>query len=126
MRIDASGEHAVYEQVVLRPRSNGPTVFESFIAIQPLIGKGGVPGEERLLLKGREPSLTPDGEWIVFASPSTAGYRLRRMRLDGTSRADWPRGHGRAYAHCFPGWPIRRLREVPIRSSPPRGQTLQW
>jgi hypothetical protein len=86
VRIDASGEHAVYEQVVLRPRSNGPTVFESFIAIQPLIGKGGVPGEERLLLKGREPSLTPDGEWIVFASPSTAGYRLRRMRLDGTSR----------------------------------------
>ena len=86
VRIDASGEHAVYEQVVTRPRSNGPTVFESFIAIQPLTGKGGAPGEERLLLKGREPSLTPDGEWIVFASPSAAGYRLRRMRLDGTSR----------------------------------------
>nr|MBC8188510.1 PD40 domain-containing protein [Pseudomonadota bacterium] len=38
------------------------------------------------LVRGREPTLTPDGEWIVFASPSSAGYRLRRMRLDGTSR----------------------------------------
>ena len=35
---------------------------------------------------GREPTLTPDGEWIVFASPSTAGYRLRRMRVNGTAR----------------------------------------
>ena len=42
--------------------------------------------EERLLTKGREPVLTPDGRQIVFASPSSAGYRLRRMRLDGTSR----------------------------------------
>jgi Tol biopolymer transport system component len=41
---------------------------------------------EKVLLKGREPALTPDGKWIVFASRSTAGYRLRRMRLDGTSR----------------------------------------
>ena len=86
VRVDAAGEHLVYEQVVRRPRSNGPTVFESYVAIQPLVGKGEAPGEERLLLKGREPSLTPDGQWIVFASKSTAGYRLRRMRLDGTSR----------------------------------------
>ena len=39
-----------------------------------------------MLIRGRDPSLTPDGKWIVFASPSTAGYRLRRMRPDGTSR----------------------------------------
>lgn len=42
--------------------------------------------EAQQLLRGREPALTPDGEWIVFASPSSAGYRLRRMRLDGTAR----------------------------------------
>jgi len=43
-------------------------------------------GEQTLLLKGREPALTPDRQWIVFASQSSAGYRLRRMRPDGTSR----------------------------------------
>jgi TolB protein len=48
--------------------------------------KPGVEGGEQLLLKGREPTLTPDGEWIVFASVSSAGYRLRRMRSDGTAR----------------------------------------
>ena len=42
--------------------------------------------EEKLFLKGREPTLTPDGQWIVFASASSAGYRLRRMRPDGSSR----------------------------------------
>mgnify|MGYP001815608244 CR=1 FL=1 len=82
VRVLGAGEAVVYEQVVPRPRSNGPTAYESWVAIRPLS-----PGaEERLLLKGREPVLTPDGEWIVFASNSTAGYRLRRMRPDGTSR----------------------------------------
>ena len=47
---------------------------------------GIVPAREQLLVKGREPTLTPDGGWIVFASPSSAGYRLRRMRPDGTAR----------------------------------------
>jgi Tol biopolymer transport system component len=76
------GDRIVYEQIRPRPRRNGPTVFESLIAIRSL-GPG---GEEERLIKGREPTLTPDGQWIVFASQSTAGYRLRRMRLDGTSR----------------------------------------
>jgi hypothetical protein len=82
VRALGAGEAVVYEQVVPRHRSNGPTVYESWVAIRPLSPGG----EERLLLKGREPVLTPDGEWIVFASDSTAGYRLRRMRPDGTSR----------------------------------------
>lgn len=82
IRILADPALAVFEQVVPRPRSNGPTVFESFIATAPLAGGG----EKSLLLRGREPTLTPDGQWIVFASASSAGYRLRRMRPDGTSR----------------------------------------
>lgn len=82
IRVLAEPAMAVFEQVVPRPRSNGPTVFESFIATVDLTGRG----EPSLLLRGREPALTPDGQWIVFASQSSAGYRLRRMRPDGTSR----------------------------------------
>ena len=82
LQVLPEGDRIVYEQIRPRPRRNGPTVFESLIAIREL-----APGaEEDRLIKGREPTLTPDGQWIVFASESTAGYRLRRMRLDGTSR----------------------------------------
>ena len=76
------GGAVVYEQIVVRPRSTGPAVLESWVARREQ--RSG--DEEQLLLRGREPVLTPDGEWIVFASKSSAGYRLRRMRLDGTSR----------------------------------------
>ena len=82
LRLEPRGDRIVYEQVVVRPRRDGPTQYDSFIATRP--AQAG--GEEQILLAGREPTLTPDGEWIVFASSSTAGYRLRRMRLDGTAR----------------------------------------
>lgn len=82
LRLTPTGDRIVYEQVVARPRSDGPTVYESFIATRA--AQPDAP--EQILLAGREPTLTPDGNWIVFASQSTAGYRLRRMRLDGTSR----------------------------------------
>ena len=82
LRVIPEGDQIVYEQVRRRLRRDGPTVFESLIATRLL----GADAEEKVLIKGREPALTPDGQWIVFASQSTAGYRLRRMRLDGTSR----------------------------------------
>ncbi|MBJ20748.1 MAG: hypothetical protein GY910_01750 [bacterium] len=82
LRVTPAGDRVVFEQVNLRPRRNGATVFESVIAIRSLA----LGSRERQLIKGREPALTPDGQWIVFASPSAAGYRLRRVRTDGTSR----------------------------------------
>jgi len=82
IRVVPGGRQVVYEQIELRPRSTGPPLIESHVAIRDLAPDG----EEQRLLRGREPVLTPDGEWIVFASKSSAGYRLRRMRLDGTSR----------------------------------------
>ncbi len=82
LRLTPDGRTIVYEQVRVRPRSAGPALLESFIATRSL--EPGAP--ERMLMRGREPALTPDGRWIVFASPSSAGYRLRRMRLDGTAR----------------------------------------
>jgi hypothetical protein len=82
LRVTPDGSRLVYEQVILRPRRDGPMVLESMIAT--LLLEDGA--EEKLFLKGREPTLTPDGQWIVFASASSAGYRLRRMRPDGSSR----------------------------------------
>lgn len=82
LHLTPGADRIVYEQVVPRPRRDGPTSYESFIATRPT--REG--GEESILLAGREPTLSPDGEWIVFASSSSAGYRLRRMRLDGTAR----------------------------------------
>ena len=82
IRVVPGGARLIYEQVRSRQRQGRPAQLESMIGSRKL-GPG---GEEVLLVRGREPTLTPDGEWIVFASPSSAGYRLRRMRLDGTSR----------------------------------------
>ena len=53
---------------------------------------------------------------------STASHEARQY-LAGSG---CPQGHGRANADRLPGWQLRRLRAVPIRSSPPRGPTLQW
>lgn len=82
LRLAPAGDHIVYEDVEARPRRDGPTQYDSHVAVRSLAPEA----EAQRLLRGREPALTPDGEWIVFASPSTAGYRLRRMRLDGTAR----------------------------------------
>ena len=56
------------------------------LCVGPLSERAGGEDLDTSHTAGREPTLTPDGEWIVFASSSTAGYRLRRMRLDGTAR----------------------------------------
>jgi len=82
LRFTSAGDRIVYEHVRARPRRDGATTFDPFVATR-MLEEGAT---ERILVRGREPSLTPDGEWIVFASPSSAGYRLRRMRPDGSSK----------------------------------------
>jgi Tol biopolymer transport system component len=44
-------------------------------------------GEERLFGPGREPSFSPTGDWIVYSAPFRDGWRLRRMRSDGSARS---------------------------------------
>jgi hypothetical protein len=44
-------------------------------------------GEERALGRGREPSFSPIGDWIVYSAPVRDGWRLRRMRPDGSARS---------------------------------------
>ena len=44
-------------------------------------------GEESRRGPGREPSFSPIGDWIVYSAPSRSGWRLRRMRADGSARS---------------------------------------
>ena len=44
-------------------------------------------GEERDMGPGREPSFSPTGDWIVYSAPTRDGWRLRRMRPDGSARS---------------------------------------
>lgn len=50
-------------------------------------------GSQRELGRGRHPSFTPDGEWVVYSARSGKTWRLRRMRPDGSGRQ--PVGEGR-------------------------------
>ena len=51
------------------------------------------PGSEpQRLSPGRPPSLSHDGQWVVFAAPMKRELRIWRIRPDGTGRA--PVGHG--------------------------------
>lgn len=43
-------------------------------------------GAERVLAPGREPVFSPVGDWIVYSAPTRDGWRLRRMRPDGSAR----------------------------------------
>ena len=37
----------------------------------------------RLVARGQEPTFSADGEWVVFAGPSSHGNRLWRVRVEG-------------------------------------------
>ena len=49
-------------------------------------------GVEHRLGPGREPSFSPIGDWIVYSAPSREGWRLRRIRPDGSARAPFGPG----------------------------------
>ena len=43
-------------------------------------------GEPRIIARGRRPVFTPDGKWVVYSAPTSRGWRLRRMRPDGSGK----------------------------------------
>ena len=49
--------------------------------------------EPRVVARGREPVFTPDGEWIIYASQTASGWRLRRVRPDGAARSGLGKSH---------------------------------
>jgi hypothetical protein len=51
--------------------------------VDPASGDGGV------LASGRSPVFTPDGAWIVYSGPASAGWKLWRMRADGSGKRNF-------------------------------------
>ncbi|MBW2541489.1 MAG: PD40 domain-containing protein [Deltaproteobacteria bacterium] len=53
-------------------------------------------GEEppRAIAQGRDPSFSPDGEWIVYSRHAGNAPALWRIRRDGTGRTRIGRGSG--------------------------------
>lgn len=67
----------------LRRRDDSAVVVQEPTAQSPV----------RVVARGREPVFTPDGEWIVYASQGSAGWRLRRVRPDGSARSSLGGSH---------------------------------
>lgn len=44
-------------------------------------------GAEERRGPGKDPAFSPIGDWIVYSAPSRDGWRLRRMRPDGSARS---------------------------------------
>ncbi len=43
-------------------------------------------GSPRIVARGRDPVVSPDGQWVVYSQRLPVGYRLWRMRIDGTGK----------------------------------------
>ena len=53
--------------------------------------------EPRTLTRGRHPSATPDGQWVIYSTRTRSGWKVWRMRTDGTGRH--PLGRGANWEH---------------------------
>jgi Tol biopolymer transport system component len=60
---------------------------DSLMARMPVLS-----GEPRRIGPGREPAFSPDGEWIVYSAPVRRGWKLYRIRRDGSGRKAIGRG----------------------------------
>jgi Tol biopolymer transport system component len=72
-----SGDLLLWVRRDLRGGRTTPTLM----AREPVAGS-----EDRDLAPGRDPVFTADGEWVVYSGPVGDGWRLSRMRPDGSGR----------------------------------------
>ncbi len=71
----------------IEPRQGG---IESLVVRSPVLS--GVP---RAVAPGREPTFSPDGQWIAYSAPVRGEWKLWRVRPDGRGRAPIGKGMNR-------------------------------
>lgn len=54
---------------------------------ETLVSRTPVDAEPRAIGPGREPSFSRDGQWVIYASRARSGWRILRVRPDGSGRA---------------------------------------
>jgi Tol biopolymer transport system component len=62
-------------------QQRGKSGLDEIVAIDPA-----APGTPRYLTNGHAPVFTPDGKWIVYSAYSKQGWKLFRVRPDGSGK----------------------------------------
>jgi len=62
-------------------QQRGKSGLDEIVAIDPA-----APGTPRYLANGRTPVFTPDGKWIVYSARTPKGWKIFRVRPDGSGK----------------------------------------
>jgi hypothetical protein len=92
MRLSPDGDFAVYVRHIVAASSGRARGEPVELVLLPLDSAEGELAEARVLGRGRYPTFTPDSQWIVYSGPWQGGWRLRRVRVDGSARSPVGRG----------------------------------
>jgi hypothetical protein len=87
LRLSPDGDLAVYVRHRAESSSGRARGAPVELVLLPLDSPEGEVAEARPLGRGRYPTFTPDGQWIVYSGPWQGGWRLRRVRVDGSARS---------------------------------------
>ncbi|HEY8123274.1 MAG TPA: hypothetical protein VII78_18275 [Myxococcota bacterium] len=66
---------------LLAYQSRGKSGIDEIVTIDPA-----APGTPRYLANGRSPVFTPDGNWIVYSARTPKGWKIFRVRPDGSGK----------------------------------------
>jgi hypothetical protein len=66
---------------LLAYQQRGKSGLDEIVAIDPL-----APGPPKYLANGRSPAFTPDGKWIVYSARTAKGWKIFKVRPDGSGK----------------------------------------
>jgi Tol biopolymer transport system component len=86
LRLSPDGKLAVYVRLGDESSAGRAGGAGEELVLLPLEPAEGQAAEPRPIGRGRHPTFSPDGQWVVYSAPSQGSWRLRRVRVDGSAR----------------------------------------